>query len=71
MYIENWDNIPCGAKVVQDTYNEIYEIVVVDRKRKLKQVGWQVPTNRDIAEDFVELDFEPNCSYDQPWIRIE
>ena len=26
MYIENWDEVPDGTRVQEDTYKEIYEI---------------------------------------------
>jgi hypothetical protein len=67
-YIEDWNDVPDGAIVIEDTYNEVYEIFTRDGKRWIRQVGWQVgdkpvPENTDRV-----LDFEPNCTWDQPWI---
>jgi hypothetical protein len=72
MYINNWNEVPVGAKVIQDTYNEIYEVFINDKFQKcLRVVGFQVPSKRDnvIGQEQV-IDFDASCIYDQPWIRI-
>lgn len=70
MYINSWSNVPDGARVIEDTYNEVYQVFTRDGQRYLRQVGWQVG-NKPIPEYERPIDFEPNCPYDQPWIRID
>lgn len=41
-----------------------------DGQRYLRQVGWQVG-DKPVPEYERLIDFEPNCRYDQPWIRID
>lgn len=41
-YIENWSDVPVGARVIEDTYNEVYEVFMKDGERWLRQVGWQI-----------------------------
>jgi hypothetical protein len=70
MEIESWNQVPDGATVIEDTYNEVYTVFTgTDGLRYIRQIGWQigdkpVPLNERV------LDFEPNCMYDQPWYRI-
>jgi hypothetical protein len=71
MNIENWADVPDGATIIEDTYNEVYTILTKDGKRYLRQIGWQVPDKRKINDGLREIDFEPNCIYDQPWYRID
>ena len=75
MYIDDWDSVPDGATVIEDTYNEVYTIFTRDGERWLRQTGWQV-ARKGIEPPVPEnnervIDFEPNCTYDQPWIRID
>lgn len=70
MYIDNWNHVPDGARVIEDTYNEVYTIFTKDGKRYLRQVGWQVG-DKPVPEYERPIDFEPNAMYDQPWIRID
>lgn len=69
MYIENWSDVPVGAKVIEDTYNEVYELFMKDGDPWLRQIGWQVG-NRPVPEYERPADFESNCIYDQPWLII-
>ena len=72
MYIKSWNDVPAGAKVIQDTYNEVYEVFINDKCQKcLRIVGFQVPSTRQhlIGQEQV-IDFDASCMYDQPWIRI-
>lgn len=75
MYINNWNEVPDGATVIEDTYPEIYTVFTRNGKRWLRQIGWQTAPNQKappIPENNErECDFEPNCTYDQPWIRID
>lgn len=70
MYINNWNQVPDGAKVIEDTYNEVYTIFTRDGKRYLRQVGWQIG-DKPALEGERLIDFEPNAPYNQPWIRID
>jgi len=70
MYINHWNEVPDGATVIEDTYNEVYQVFTKDGKRYLRQVGWQVG-DKPVPEYERPIDFEPNCIYDQPWIRID
>lgn len=71
MYIEHWGQVPDGATIIEDTYNEVYRIYSRDGKRYITQIGWQVG-NKPVPENTErELDFSPNAMYDQPWIRIK
>lgn len=70
MYINNWNEVPDGARVIEDTYNEVYTIFTRDGKRYLRQVGWQIG-DKPVHEYERPIDFEPNAMYDQPWIRID
>ncbi len=68
--ITDWNELPDGARVVEDTYNEIYVVFSRDGQKWLRQVGWQtgsapVPQNSERP-----CDFEPNCTWDQPWYRV-
>ena len=70
MYIDNWNIVPDGARVIEDTYNEVYVVFSKDGQKWLRQIGWQVGDKP--VPDYERLcDFEPNCRYDQPWIRID
>lgn len=71
MYIESWNMVPDGARVVEDTYNEVYVVFTRDGKKWLRQVGWQVG-DKPVPENYERpCDFQPNCTWDQPWIRID
>ncbi len=70
MYINSWDEVRDGATVVEDTYNEVYCVFTRDGKKWLRQIGWQ-GGNQPVPEYERPCDFEPNCIYDQPWIRID
>lgn len=41
-----------------------------DGQRWLRQVGWQIG-DKPVPQLERPIDFEPDCMYDQPWIRIE
>lgn len=70
MYIDDWNDVPDGATVIEDTYNEVYEIFSKNGLRYLRQTGWQVGDKPVPADSLRLIDFEPNCAYDQPWIRL-
>lgn len=70
MYIDSWELVPDGAVVIEDTYNEVYEVFTKDGKRFLRQVGWQVG-DKPVPDHVREIDFSPNSIYDQPWIRLK
>ena len=70
MYINNWNEVPDGATVIEDTYNEVYTIFTKDGQRYLRQTGWQMGSKPVPEENVRLIDFDPNCIYDQPWIRI-
>lgn len=70
MYINAWEHVPDGSRIVEDTYNEVYEIFTRDGKRYIRQVGWQVPTTRAIDPYERELTFFPNAPYSQPWVVV-
>jgi len=70
-YIDDWGDVPDGSLVIEDTYPEMYTIFTRDGKRWLRQIGWQNNCNKPIPDDDERIiDFEPNCTYDQPWIWI-
>jgi len=73
-YISSWKEIPDGAKVIEDTYNEIYVVGTEDNKRTLTVVDFQIrPKNwkRDKRlGKVITINFDPNCAYDQPWLRL-
>ncbi len=73
MYINNWNEVPDGAKVIEDTYPEVYEIFTKNGKRYLRVVGSQVPSSRvkSIIGEEMEIDFELSANGEQPWIRID
>lgn len=72
MYIRTWDDVPVGARVIEDTYNEVYEVIMHEGKKALKQVGWQLSwTTKPISDVIRIIDFDPNAPYDQPWIRLD
>jgi hypothetical protein len=70
MYINSWDEVPDGAWIIEDTYNEVYEVFTEEGKRYIRQVAWQ-HGNRPVPENVRLLDFEPNAPYNQPWIRLQ
>lgn len=70
MEISNWGSVPDGSRVIEDTYNEIYEVFTRDGQKWLRQVGWQIG-NRPVPDREIPADFEPDCMYDQPWYRID
>ena len=70
MYIDSWNEVPDGSEVIQDTYNEVYTISTNENyERVLTQIGWQVG-DKPVPESQRVIDFEPDCPYDQPWLRI-
>lgn len=74
-YIENWNQVPNGTLVIEDTYNELYRLERKDGVPILYHIGWRYTFGKPI-EDFEsrdlnpprQIDFEPNCMYDQPWL---
>jgi hypothetical protein len=70
MYFHSWDEVPDGAQVIEDTYNEIYEVFTKDGQKWLRQVGWQFGS-KPVPDLERPCDFDPQCLYDQPWLRIE
>lgn len=71
MYINNWNEVPDGATVIEDTFNEVYEVFTRNGERYLRQIGWQmgdqpIPKNNEMI-----IDFAPHAMYSQPWIRID
>ncbi len=71
MYINSWNEVPDGATVIEDTYNEVYTVFTKDGKRYIRQIGWQVGNKPVLDDSERELNFSPNALYDQPWIRID
>ena len=75
MYINNWNEVPDGARVIQDTYLEVYEVFTKNGKRYLRIVDFETKSKnkerlQSIGEE-IEIDFNPDCIYDQLWIRID
>lgn len=62
MYIQSWNQLPDGAKVIQDTYSEVYIFC------REKDGNYLLEEKSGKKE---KIDFSPNCRYDQPWIRID
>lgn len=67
--IENWNELSPGDKVIEDTYNEVYEFFLKDGQPWLVQVGW-LYGNKPVPDYARPCDFEPNCMYDQQWIKL-
>jgi len=60
MYIESWSDLPDGARIVEDTYNEIYTVFTRNGKKWIRHTGWQNPrTTKSPSLAERELDFEP------------
>lgn len=70
MEITDWDLVPDGTRVIEDTYNEIYEVFTKDGYKWLRQVGWQVGNRPILLNEERPCDFDPACMYDQPWYTI-
>lgn len=75
MYIQSWDHCKIGDRIIEDTFLEVYDIVdKVDGIFIAEVVGYQIiprhPENHSPIGCRRPLDFEPNCSYDQPWILV-
>lgn len=68
-YIESWYDVPDGMAVAEDTFNEVYRLFTQNGVRYIRQVGW-LRGKAPIPENVRELDFEPNCMYDQPWYTL-
>ena len=68
-YIESWDDVPIGSKVIEDTYNEVYEVFIKDGVKWLRQIGWQIGNKPIPTANERPADFSPNC--DQPCHLIE
>ena len=71
MYIRDFKTLPDGAKVIEDTYNEIYEVFTKNDKQYLRVVGSQVPSDKIRIGEVRLIDFSPDCIGEQPWIRID
>lgn len=70
MKIESWNQVPDGATIIEDTYNEVYTVFTgTDGLRYIRQIAWRMGDKPVPLYERV-LDFEPNCMYDQPWYRI-
>lgn len=72
-YINNWNEVPSGGIVVEDTYPEVYVLIRNKGVSSLRQIGWQVPQHQPINRPFAKdriIDFEPNAYMDQPWIWL-
>lgn len=79
--INHWSEVPDGAMVIEDTYNEVYEVFTKDGQKWLRHVDWQygnqpIPVklcdygSRRVRANERPCDFEPNALMDQPWYRI-
>lgn len=68
--IDNWHSLPDGSRVIEDTYNEIYEVFTKNGEKWLRQVAWQIPDERPISKDERRIDWEASAFMDQPWYRI-
>lgn len=66
--IKQWSDVPEGARVIEDTHTELYEIYTKDGEKYLKHIGWRniVGRDRELDEDRL-IDFSPNAMHDQPW----
>lgn len=69
-YIKDFNDLKDGTLVIEDTYNEVYQFFRKDGKMFIQQVGWQIKTDKPINENPREIDFSPDCPYDQPWIAL-
>ncbi len=70
MYITSWNSVPVGSTVIEDTYNEVYQVFMKDGEKWLKQIGWQYGNKEIPADNERPCDFDPACIYDQPWIVL-
>jgi hypothetical protein len=81
-YIKNWNDVHDGTRVIEDTYNELYELKfekvdgATDKWPVLYHIGWRY-CNNDVVRQKLEkrgldeprvVDFDPDCMYDQPWL---
>ena len=68
--IRQWTEVPEGTRVIEDTYNELYEMKWQEGKPYLHHIGWRYE-RKGIRDRYLcksrLADFEPNCTYDQPW----
>ena len=71
LYIDDWNSVPDGDVVVEDTYPEVYVIFTREGKRWLRQIGWQGKARALPKHNERIIDFEPNCTWDQPWIWLK
>jgi len=69
--IEDWNEVPDGEVIIEDCYNEIYEIFSRDGKRWIRQIGWAIGDDPIPKNTERLLDFEPNCTWDQPWYWLK
>lgn len=67
--ISNWESVPEGTTVIEDTYNEIYVVFEKNNEKWLRQIGWRVG-DKEVPETERPCDFEPNCQWDQPWFTV-
>lgn len=70
-YIDDWTEVPDGSTVIEDTFNEVYIIFTKDGERWLRQTDWQIGDKPLPANTERIIDFDPNCTWDQPWIWIK
>lgn len=74
-YINNWSQVPDGTRVIEDTYNELYELRWINGIPVLHHIGWRYCQEKHRAkleekplDPPREIDFDPDCMYDQPWL---
>lgn len=68
--IYSWEEVPIGARVFEDTFNQVYTFFEREGALWLKQTGWQcgdkpIPENNEKV-----IDFEPHALYNQPWYQF-
>ena len=61
MYITDWNHVPDGALVIEDTYNEVYTVFTKNGQKWLRQTGWQCG-NKPVPDWERPCDFEPIAS---------
>lgn len=70
--INSWDEVKENDIVIEDTYPEIYQVFWSGGQKWIKQIGWRTRSNDPVPDNACSrpLDFEPNCTYDQPWLVL-
>jgi hypothetical protein len=72
--ISDWNSVPDGGIVVEDTYAEVYEMFTREGERWIRQIGWEMPPGRSkVLPEVTErlVNFQPNAFMDQPWYYLD